>query len=44
MNWEWAFGDFILLALAFYELWSLRKYKREDAKVERTAPPEPRQD
>lgn len=28
MKWEWAVGEVILLVLAFYELWSLRKYDR----------------
>jgi hypothetical protein len=32
MKWEWAVGEVVLLALAFYELWSLRKYDKPDAK------------
>jgi hypothetical protein len=32
MKWEWAVGEVVLLALAFYELWSLRKYDKPDPK------------
>jgi hypothetical protein len=39
MKWEWSIGEVILIALALYELWSLRKYKKEDAKAERIVPP-----
>ena len=39
MKWEWGFGEVILIVLALYELWSLRKYKVEDAKADPTARP-----
>jgi hypothetical protein len=39
MKWEWAFGEVILIVLALYELWSLRKYKADDAKADRNARP-----
>ena len=35
MKWEWGFGEVILIALALWELWSLRKYKAEDTKADR---------
>ena len=44
MKWEWAVGEVILLILAFYELWSLRKYKRTDIKsdsADRPKDPQP---
>jgi hypothetical protein len=43
MKWEWAVGEVILLVLAAYELWSLRKYDRQDGKVRRATRPEPPQ-
>ncbi len=43
MKWEWGFGEVILIALALYELWSLRKYKSEDTKADRIAPREDRE-
>jgi hypothetical protein len=39
MKWEWSIGEVILIAFALYELWSLRKYKDQDAKVEPTERP-----
>jgi hypothetical protein len=42
MKWEWGFGEVILIVLALYELWSLRKYKAEDTKADRTARPKDR--
>ncbi len=39
MNLEWAIGEVLLLIFAFYELWSLRKYKRLDSKDDRNDRP-----
>jgi hypothetical protein len=33
MKWEWGFGEVLLIVFALYELWSLRKYKKQDAEA-----------
>ncbi len=36
MRWEWAIGEVVLLAFAFYELWSLRRDDKRKAKADRS--------
>jgi hypothetical protein len=39
MKWEWAVGEVILLVLALYELWSLRRYDKANPEAEQTDRP-----
>jgi hypothetical protein len=39
-QWEWAIGEFALLAFLFWELYSLRRAKRQDRAKQRKEPPD----
>lgn len=37
VQWEWAIGEFVILPLLFYELYSLRRSQRQDREKARGA-------